>query len=80
MCPQGVTSFISPAWGGRVSDKLLIVNSGFLSKLLPGDCVLVDRGFDVLKMWPECRQHFIYHHLQEAVPNSHPWMLRQQGS
>ena len=45
--PQGVTTFISPAWGGRVSDKHLTVNSGFLSKLLPGDIVLADRGFDI---------------------------------
>ena len=46
MCPQGVTTFFSCAWGGKVSDKHLIVNSGFLSKLLPGDIVLADRGFD----------------------------------
>ena len=45
--PQGVTTFISHAWGGRVSDKHLTVNSGFLSKLLPGDIVLADRGFDI---------------------------------
>ena len=38
---------ISPTWGGRVSNKPLTVNSGFLSKLLPKDIVLADRGFDI---------------------------------
>ena len=47
MCPQGVTTFVSCAWGGRISDKHLTVNCGFLSKLLPGDIVLADRGFDI---------------------------------
>ena len=47
MCPKGVTTFVLCAWGGRVSDKHLIVNSDFLSKLLPGDIVLADRGFDI---------------------------------
>ena len=47
MCPQGVTTFVSCAWGGRVSDKHLTVNSGFLTKLLPRDVVLADRGFDI---------------------------------
>lgn len=45
--PQGVVSFISHAWGGRVSGKYLTEHSGILSNILPGDVVLADWGFDI---------------------------------
>ena len=44
---QGVVSFISKGWGGRVSDVHLTENCGLLHHLLPGDLVLADRGFNI---------------------------------
>lgn len=38
---------MSSGWGGRVSDKYLTMNCGFLEKLQQGDLVLADRGFDI---------------------------------
>ena len=45
--PQGVVSFISEPWGGRVSDKHLTEHFGILDKLLPEDVILADLGFDI---------------------------------
>ena len=45
--PQGVVSFVSESWGGRVSDKYLTKHYGILKKLLPGDIVLADCDFDI---------------------------------
>ena len=42
--PQGTISFVSKAWGGRISDKFLTENCGILKKLLPGDLILADHG------------------------------------
>ncbi|XP_060072083.1 uncharacterized protein LOC132551957 [Ylistrum balloti] len=47
IAPQGCITYLSNAWGGRSSDKYIVENSGFLKKLLPGDIVLADRGFDI---------------------------------
>ena len=43
--PQGVISFISKGWGGRVSDQFITEHSGFLNNVLSGDIILADRGF-----------------------------------
>jgi len=47
IAPQGLTTFISKSWGGRVSDKHLTMECGILEKLLPGDIALAYRSFDI---------------------------------
>ena len=46
--PQGVIAFVSESWGGRISDKYLTEHWGILRKLLPGEIILGDRGFDIV--------------------------------
>ncbi|KAM7285474.1 hypothetical protein ISCGN_032407 [Ixodes scapularis] len=43
--PAGSITFISKAWGGRVSDKELTSKCGLLDKIEEGDVILADRGF-----------------------------------
>ena len=45
--PAGAIMFLSCGWGGRVSDKQVTIDSGFIDKLEVGDCILADRGFNV---------------------------------
>ena len=48
--PHGAISFISKAWGGRVSDVALVKQSGFISYRYHhyGDQILADRGFTLV--------------------------------
>ncbi|XP_071146369.1 uncharacterized protein [Mytilus edulis] len=43
--PTGAISFVSKAFGGRTSDKVITQRSVFFDKLEHGDQVLADRGF-----------------------------------
>ncbi|XP_004207043.1 uncharacterized protein LOC101235643 [Hydra vulgaris] len=45
--PQGVITFISKAWGGRVSNKYITEHCTTLKNILPGDVILADRGFNI---------------------------------
>ena len=47
IAPTGAIVFISSAWGGRVSDKVITQQCGFLDLIDPGDVILADRGFNV---------------------------------
>ena len=44
---EGNCVFPVTAWGGRASDKFITDHCTLLDKLLPGDLVLADRGFDI---------------------------------
>ena len=45
--PQGAISYLSKAWGGRISDVELVKQCGFISRAYhhAGDQILADRGF-----------------------------------
>jgi hypothetical protein len=43
--PQGTISYISNGFPGRKSDKYVVIQSGYLMHILPGDVILADRGF-----------------------------------
>ena len=43
--PSGVCSFVSDLYTGSISDKEIIIQSGFLDKLSKGDGVMADKGY-----------------------------------
>ena len=47
IAPTGSITFISKAWGGRASDKVITQQCGFLNYLEYGDEVLADHGFNI---------------------------------
>ena len=51
--PNGVISFLSDLWGGRISDKELTKRSKLLDKIEKGDSIMADRGFDIKTLMPD---------------------------
>jgi len=45
VAPSGLLNYISPAVGGRTSDKAVFNLTPLLNQLKPGDAVMVDKGF-----------------------------------
>ncbi|XP_034026345.1 mitochondrial import inner membrane translocase subunit Tim21 isoform X2 [Thalassophryne amazonica] len=45
IAPNGMITFLSEGYGGGGSDKDIVIASGFLDLLDPGDEILADRGF-----------------------------------
>ncbi|CAN8007222.1 unnamed protein product, partial [Ixodes pacificus] len=51
IAPSGAITFLSQAWGGRVSDKELTLKCGILNNVEQDDVFLVDRGFRCEEMF-----------------------------
>ena len=51
--PNGVPSYISDVYGGRISDKELLKRSGLCSLQGEGDSIMADRGFLIEDLLPK---------------------------
>ena len=45
--PSGTISFISKTYGGSASDRYITETCGILEKILPGDSIMADKGFNI---------------------------------
>ena len=53
IAPSGAITFISQLYTGSISDREIIIRSGFLSqKFENGDTVIADKGFQIVDILP----------------------------
>lgn len=45
--PAGLTTYVSPAYGGSTSDRQVIERSNLVNMCDPGDSIMADKGFDI---------------------------------
>jgi hypothetical protein len=45
--PYGAISYVSDIFERSISDREIVIKSGFIEKLEPGDMILADRGFTI---------------------------------
>lgn len=57
--PSGLISYVSPAYGGRATDKNIFSQENLILKLDPHDAVMVDKGVIIKK---ECEEFFVKVH------------------
>ena len=56
--PTGGICFVSKAWGGRTSDRLITEKCGFLDYIEEGDLVMADRGFTIGDLLAKKKAYF----------------------
>lgn len=47
--PSGVISHLSKAWGGKASDKHIVLAEKVLDKFSANDGLMVDKGYNILE-------------------------------
>ena len=54
--PNSAITYVSPVYTGRISDKALTLDCGFLDRLPPYSMIMADKGFNILE---ECSSRSI---------------------
>ncbi|KAM7295911.1 uncharacterized protein LOC121833803 [Ixodes scapularis] len=55
--PEGYICHVSQLWGGTVSDRMIVEESGLVDQLESGDAIMVDKGFKFNSLPPGVQVH-----------------------